>query len=366
VPVTVRAVTSEEDFQAFLRFPSQVHRDHPCWVPMRPDLFAHMLNRAENPYFEHAEGELFLAERDGKAVGQIIAHVDHALNDFQDNKWGLFGLFEAEDDQQVADALVAAAAGWLSDGGRDRMVGPLLFSTNEDFGLLVEGNDRRPVSLQQWHPSYYSTLLERAGLRKEADLLWRELEFDEIPEQLLAAVARWADLVDTKYGVTIRAPREGDVETDLGRIFRFIPTILESHWGAVPRTESELMDGLELAASFVGLGTLIAEKNGELIGASMLMPDFNQRIVRKGDEVVWSPNAIDQARLMFMAVHPAYRHMGITPALWHWHLETARREGIRRLVIGASFEDNQQMNALVARLGLEATRRQRIYRKDLP
>jgi GNAT superfamily N-acetyltransferase len=365
VPVTVRAVASPEDFQAFLAFASKLHRDDPCWIPMPPEIYARLLSREENPYFEHADAELFLAERDGEIVGQIIGHVDHRLNEFQHNEWGLFGLFEAEDDQIVADALIEAAAQWLSERGRNRMVGPLLFSTNEDFGLLVEGNDRRPVALQQWHPPYYRELLERAGFSKEVDMVWRELEMDQIPDELLAHTSRWAALVKTRFGVTIREPYEDDVEADLERVFRFMAPIFESHWGSVPKTENELVDGLEMSARFVGPGTLIAERDGELIGASMLMPDFHQHLVREGGEVIWSEKKIDQARLMFMAVEPAYRHIGITPALCHEHLEMARREGIERFVIGSSLEDNQQMNAMAARLGLEVARRQRVFAKEL-
>lgn len=366
VPVTVRAVTSPEDFQAFLGFASKLHRDDSRWIPMPPELYARLLSREENPYFEHADAEFFLAERDGEIVGQIIAHIDHALNEFQHNEWGLFGLFEAEDDQEVAEALIGAAAHWLSERGRDRMVGPLLFSTNEDFGLLVEGNDRRPVALQHWHPPYYRELLERAGFSKEVDMLWRELEMEQIPDELLAHVSRWATLVKTRFGVTIRGPHQDNVEADLERVFRFMAPIFESHWGSVPKTEHELVDGLEMSARFVGPGTLIAELDGELIGASMLMPDFHQHLVREGGDVIWSSKKIDQARLMFMAVHPTYRHIGITPALCHEHLEMARREDIKRFVIGSSLEDNRQMNALTARLDLEVTRRQRVYAKQLP
>jgi hypothetical protein len=43
------------------------------WVPpLRRDV-ALLLDRAKNPFFEHAEAEYFLAERDGAVVGRIAA-----------------------------------------------------------------------------------------------------------------------------------------------------------------------------------------------------------------------------------------------------------------------------------------------------
>ncbi len=144
MPVSVRAVVSPEDFQRFVELRPRLDREAGR-IPPLPDFYAHFLDRKENPYFEHADAEYLLAERDGAVVGHIIAHIDHALNEFQPNRWGLFGFFECEDDQQVADALVEAAGAWLSERGRDRIVGPLQFSTKDDPGLLVASSPvRRP------------------------------------------------------------------------------------------------------------------------------------------------------------------------------------------------------------------------------
>ena len=119
-----------------------------------------------NPFFKHAEAEYFLAWRDGRPVGRITAHVDRRFNEFQDNRWGLFGFFECEDDPETAHALLAAAEAWLRARGRDRMVGPMDFTTNDECGLLIEGHERPPMILSSWHHPYYQRLLEGDGLRE--------------------------------------------------------------------------------------------------------------------------------------------------------------------------------------------------------
>ena len=55
----------------------------------------------------------------------------------------------------MARALVEAAAEWLRDRGRDRMLGPMDFTTNDECGLLVEGHELEPLILEPWHPPYY-------------------------------------------------------------------------------------------------------------------------------------------------------------------------------------------------------------------
>src|SRR3954470_10200605 len=112
--VEIRPVRSGKDLMGFIKLPFRLYRDQPNWVP--PLIYERKkhLDRKKNPFFEHAEAEYFLAWRDGEVVGRISAHVDHRLNEYQDNEWGLFGFFESVDDQEVADALFKVAAEWNS------------------------------------------------------------------------------------------------------------------------------------------------------------------------------------------------------------------------------------------------------------
>ena len=113
------------------------------------------LDRSRNPYFEHAEAEYFLAERDGVPVGRITAQVDRRWDEFQGGSDGMFGFFEAENDPEVAAALLDAAADWVRSRGRERILGPMDFTTNDELGILIEGFERPPLILQPWHPPHY-------------------------------------------------------------------------------------------------------------------------------------------------------------------------------------------------------------------
>ena len=139
--IEVKPVRSRRDLKRFIKLPWRIYRNAENWVPPLVMERKRHLDKEKNPFFEHAEAEYFLAWRDGEPVGRITAHVDHRFNEFQDNDWGMFGFFEAEEDQEVADALLGAAEAWLRERGRDRMVGPMDFSTNHECGVLVEGFD---------------------------------------------------------------------------------------------------------------------------------------------------------------------------------------------------------------------------------
>ncbi len=58
-----------------------------------------LLSRDKNPFFEHAEAEYFLAERDGEVVGRIAAISNRLHNETHGDNVGFFGFFESVDDQ---------------------------------------------------------------------------------------------------------------------------------------------------------------------------------------------------------------------------------------------------------------------------
>ena len=59
-------------------------------------------------------------------VGRITAQVNDAFNEYQQKNWGWFGFLEFEDDQEVVEALLAAAdelAARARDGAHGRAGG---------------------------------------------------------------------------------------------------------------------------------------------------------------------------------------------------------------------------------------------------
>jgi hypothetical protein len=167
--LTIRPVRNGRDLKRFVDLPYRLHAGTP-WVPplkLERRLF---LNRRLNPYFKHGEAEYFLALRGERVVGRVSAQIDHAFNEFHDNRWGMFGFLELEDDAEAMAALLDVAADWLGQRGCERMVGPMDFSMNEESGVLIEGHELQPLVRQPWQPTYYQRLCEGAGLEKAMDL----------------------------------------------------------------------------------------------------------------------------------------------------------------------------------------------------
>src|SRR5262249_9741725 len=138
------------------------------------------LDKEKNPYFHHADAEYLIAWRDGEPVGRITAQIDQRWDEFQGGEDGQFGLVEFEGDPEGSDALIGAAEHWTGDGGGQRLIGAMDFTTHGECGLLIEGFDVRPMILETWHPAYYQQHFEQRGYRKMMDLLMWYLRMGEL------------------------------------------------------------------------------------------------------------------------------------------------------------------------------------------
>ncbi len=280
--LAIRTVDSKRDLNAFIEVPFRLRRDDPQWVPPLRFERRQFLDRGRNPWFEHAEAELFIARRGGEDVGRISAHIDHRWDEFHGGDDGMFGFFDAEDDPETVAALVDAAAGWLRSRGRERMLGPMDFTLNDECGILIEGFDQPSMILEPWHPPYYASQLERAGLEKQIDLLMWELWFGELKAGTeLHPLIHAAAQKSRDEGVVLRPMRKREMKAEVGRFMDVYNEAWGRNWGFVPITEAEVaFQAKNLKPVLDENWAMIAEREGEVVGAALTLPDVNQALAR--------------------------------------------------------------------------------------
>lgn len=372
--VEARPVRSRRDLNRFIKLPWRLYRNEERWIaPLVSERRRH-LDRRRNPFFEHAEAEYFLAWRDGQPVGRISAHVDRRLNEFQKNEWGLFGFFECEDDPEAAASLLDAAAAWLRERGRDRMVGPMDFTTNHECGLLVDGFDRDPQILEFWHHPYYQRLLEGQDLQKAMDLYKWELRIGD-RDKVLPILFELAEKVEEDPEIVVRHMRKRDFENEVRRFMEVYNEAWQKNWGFVPLTDAELKHyAKELKPVLDENWALIAERpDGEVMGAALTLPDYNQVLKHLNGRLLpfgWltalrKRKHIDRVRVFALGVKKAHRHTGIAAAFYIEHFKMA---GITPQTWGETgwiLETNKAMNRGMEAMGGRIVKTYRVYERML-
>jgi GNAT superfamily N-acetyltransferase len=369
----IRPVHSKAEVDAFIRLPFRLYADEPNWVP--PLIFERrrFLDRSKNPFFEHARAEYFLAWRDGRPVGRITAQVDDNFQRFQDNRWGMFGFFECENDPEAAKALVDTAEAWVRAQGCDRMVGPMDFSTNDECGVLIEGFERTPLILCPWTHRYYPELLEGAGLSKAMDLLMWELHIAD-REHVHPAIWELAENVKAEHGIDVRPFRKRDLHNEVSRFMEIYNEAWERNWGFVPLTEREVRHyASQLKPILSENWAFIAEKDGRTVGAALTLPDYNQVLKHLNGRLfpfgwakaLWYRRKIDRVRVFALGVKREYQHTGVAAKLYERHFASAERTPQTWGEMGWILETNKPMNRAMEGMGGRVVRRFRLYEREL-
>lgn len=271
--IIVRPVRSRADRRSFVDLVWHLYVGDANWVPpLKREVYG-LIDPVKNPWFEHAEAEFFLAERDGHVVGRISAQVDRLVEEQMGSGTGQWGFFEAED-SSVAAALIEAAEGWLRGRGMTRALGPFTLSVWDEPGLLIDGFDHPPTAMMGHHLPAYAGWIEGAGYRGVKDLRCYELD---ITLKMPALVRRLVASASRNPRVTIRKVDRSRFDAEAATILAILNYAWSDNWGFVPLTDTEIAYvGKKLKPIVFEDMIRIAEFDGEPVAFMITLPDVNE------------------------------------------------------------------------------------------
>lgn len=373
--VEIRQVSSRYAHKQFVRFAHRIYADDPNYrAPLDVMVLEQMSARA-NPWFEHGEAAFFLAYRGDTPVGRISAQVDRLHLERYGDQAGFFGFFEAEDDVDVARALLGAAAEWCRARGMTTLRGPFSLSINEECGLLIEGFDRPNYMMMPHGRPYYDRLLSEAGFQKAVDLFAWRFERDYLPEHAFEL----AEMAREHPGVTIRNVDMKNVARDVRIIMDIYNEAWADNWGFVPMTEAELD---KMARDFKLIVDpemcMIAEVDGKPAAMTVALPNINEafeglagRLFPLGWAKVLYRLKIRHPtsfRCVLLGVREEYRKIafgGLSVLLYTTIYQRAYDKGYVEAEAGWTLEKNRAINQGMRLMGAQAYKTYRIYEKGI-
>jgi hypothetical protein len=374
--IEISEVNSRCERDVFIKFQWQIYANDPAWVPPLIIERKRFLDRNRHPFYRHGNAALFLARKNGKIAGRIMASDDPNYNSLHQTNVGCFGLFESIDDREVAAALFDAAANWLRNKRRTEMMGPIDYSTNYVCGLLIEGFRFPPTILTAHNPPYYRELMESSRFTKAKD--WYAWWFGD-PSKAVTHLRRLATRLKTRRSVTIRPANLKNLRDESRRLRQIFNQAWEKNWGFVPFTEAEIeFMTEELKPLIVPEFAWIAEIGSEPVGFALCLPDINivlrdlnGRLTRFGlpiglIKLLRYKNRIQKGRLIALGVVEKYRRAGIAEMLV---LRVIEETMIKRGMTGElsmTLEDNFLINRFLEAIGAQRYKTYRIYGKSIP
>ncbi|HBU69346.1 MAG TPA: hypothetical protein DEE98_03075 [Elusimicrobia bacterium] len=368
----IKKLDPVKGLKEFIRFPWSIYKNDPNWVPQL--MFDTKFILTENPFWEHAEKELFMAYDDsGKAIGRIAAIIDRHFIKFHEEEAGFFGFFECVNDPAAAKLLLDTAKDWLKAKGMKIMRGPMNPSTNDECGFLCEGFDSPARLMMPYNRPYYLELAEKSGLTKAKELYAYEMDVSADPMKRLERISEIA--MKKNPGLVVRKLNPRDFEGEIKKAVEIYNAAWEKNWGFVPWTEKEFYTiAKRMKDLLLYETTLLAEINGKPAGMLIAVPDYNFVMQKMNGRMfptgifkfLYYKSKIDALRLMIMGVVKDYRQKGIEGIMYYQALKNSLRLGYKKCEFSWILDDNKMTQRAAEMMGGKLYKKYRVYECKIP
>ena len=374
--ISIKTVETKAQLKAFVKFPLELYKDCPYYIPniYVDDMSA--LDMAKNPMGKYCKTRKFLAYIDGQLVGRCIAIINEIANRDWNHAEVRFGWMDFIDDKEVSKALIEAVIAFGKEYGLTQISGPLGFTDFDSEGCVVEGFDDISSFALKYNYPYYAEHFEALGMAKAND--WLEYRIF-IPEQLPEKVSRASKLVADRYELHVRKITRKEVYKE---------GYGQKVFDLVNRTYSELFDFTvlppEVIDSYVKLYTglldlkfvtLIENKEGKLVGMAVCMPSL-AHAVKKSNGYLFPLGWYrllksmylkyeEGIELLLIAVDPEYQNRGVHAMIFQEMLDTLVKGGFKYAESNAEMETNVSVQNIWKDYQKELKRRRRVFSKEI-
>ncbi|HEY3134697.1 MAG TPA: N-acetyltransferase [Blastocatellia bacterium] len=370
--IQLRPVRTSRDKRLFIDLPYKLYRGNPHWIAPLRIAQKDILNTNRHPFYKTSDVEMFLAERDGRVVGRIMAILNHAHNEFHNERVGFFGFFEVENDSEASAALLDAARNWVRERGAEVIRGPVNPSTNYECGMLVEGFDLDPMVMMTYNPPYYAKLLEAYGMKKAMDLYAYDIA--EVYFIHSNKLQRVAERLRQKSHITVRCVNMKDFKNEVAKIRQIYNDAWSRNWGFIPVSEAEFEHLAKDMKQIVDPRVvMIAEQQADdglrPIGFFLAVPDINCALKRLNGrllpfgllKLLWYSRKISSIRIITMGVVRELQPAGIGAVFLDEIYRRAPAAGFITGEMSWVLEDNVMMNRSAELIGGRRSKTYRIY-----
>ncbi len=374
--VVIKTVETKADLRKFVKFPLSLYKNCPYYVPNIYVDEMSTLDPGKNAMGKYSKSRKFLAYKDGKIAGRVIAIINEIANRDWNHKEVRFGWMDFIDDKEVSGALMDAVIAFGREYGMDTVSGPLGFTDFDNEGCVVEGFDDISSFMLKYNYPYYGEHFEALGMNKAND--WLEYRI-YVPDQVPDKVVRAAELVSERYKLHIRKITKKEVAKE---------NYGQKLFDLVNRTYCDLFDYTVLPPdvidqyvdTFLGLlnlkyVTLVEDSDGKLIALAITMPSL-ARAVKKGNGYLFPTGwwhllksmyikHEEALELMLIAVDPEYRNRGVHAMLFNEIIPNLIEGGFKYGESNAEMESNTKVQNIWNMYEKEFKRRRRVYSKPI-
>ena len=376
MPVEIKQVKTRGELRSFVNFPETLYKDNPYYVP--PLVFDQMdtLDQEKGAAQEFCKSALYMAYKDGKAVGRVAAIVNFKANEQWNHKEVRFGWIDFIDDPEVSSALMEKVYEFGRQYGMESVVGPLGFTDFDPEGMLIAGYDRLNTMALIYNYPYYNDHMERLGFEKDTDWVEYKLFMEEkLPDRL----ERIAKIVQQRTNVHVKPlTRKVIRDEDYGtKVFKLINECYKDLYNFTVLPDHMAKKYLDFYLSILDLRYLIMLENDkdELVAFGITMPSIARALQKCRGKLFpfgwWHLvksmflKHEEGVEMLLIGVRPDYQNTGINSLLFYNLFPFFQKQNVKWAETNAVLETNVKNQGQMEQFAHECVKRRRSYIKKL-
>lgn len=373
--ISIKKVTSDDDFKDFVKFPNRLYKDSKYWVSPIINEELEMMNKEKNPVFNNAEAEFFMAIKNNKIVGRIAAIVNWIEIEEQKKSKVRFGWYDVIDDLEVSKKLIDEVIKFGKKRNLSFIEGPVGFSNMDKAGLLTHGFEELNTMITWYHNSYQKDHLEKIGMKKQAE--WVEYKIQifsekEAPEK----VKKFSNLIMKRYHLRpLNFKKTKEILPYIDEMFDLLNKTYNNLQTFVPIQKYQIDHYKDRYLRYIHPDFIksVVDKNGKLIAFAITMPSFSRALKKMNGKlfpfgflrILMAQKFNSRASLYLIGVHPDYQNKGVTAILFNDLQTMFNRRGIKEVETNPELIENKSIQAFWKNYKNELHKKRCTYRMDI-
>ena len=352
--IKVKQVLNSSDLELFIKFPMELYKGNPYYVPPLINEEKSIWMKEENPALQYSEAAQFLAYKGKNIVGRIAVMINHK----EEKELGIrkvrFGWLDFIYDIEVSKSLINTAIEYAKSKGISKIEGPMGFTNLDKAGMLTKGFDKLATMIGIYNFDYYPKHMEQLGLVKEKE--WVEFEIN-FPDTLPDKVEKFSRLIAEKYELElVKFKAKKDILPLVDSMFKLLDDTYKNLSTYTPITEEQIKHYKEKYFKFIDKDYIVCikDKSGSLISFAITMPSYSKALQKAKGKLFpfgwWhllnAGKKNDRANFYLIGIHPQYQKRGVTAIIFKEIYETFKKKGVKFLETNPELEENASIQAL--------------------
>jgi hypothetical protein len=352
--VSILEVKTPNELKQFVKFPMDLYKNNPYYVPSFIKDELNVWNPQENPALQYSEAKQFLAWKNNKIVGRIAVIINHK----EEKELGIrkvrFGWIDFIDDKEVSKALIDTAINYAKAHHIDNIEGPMGFTNLDKAGMLTFGFEKIATMIGIYNHEYYPKHIENLGLVKEKE--WVEFEMN-FPKILPPKVEKFSKLIAEKYNLRVLDfKNKEEILPYVKPMFKLLDETYKHLSTYTPISEEQIKTYKEKFFPMIAKNYVICvvDEHDELVSFAVTMPSYSKALQKAKGKLFpfgwWhfmqAQKKNDRANFYLIGIHPEYQRRGVTAIIFKEIFVRFNNMGIDFAETNPELEENKNVQVL--------------------